>query len=136
MTIDLSKQEFRSLLDLVYIGNWVLNSTRSNDRIEEYDLVESKLFGLCQGTALQALVEQHLGVNFPSRAFTQGGIHEAIAYYEDEIFFEILAEELSRRDMGYPDLTADNYSELTERMEKYMQEFDANGIENLSLEDV
>ena len=134
MTIELSKQEFRSLLDLVYIGNWVLNSTRSNDRIEEYDQVESKLFGLCQGTNLQALVEQHLGVNFPSRAFTQGGIHEAIAYYEDEIFFEILAEELSRRDMGYPDLTADNYSELTERMEKYMQEFDVNGIENLSLE--
>ena len=32
MTIDLTNGEFRSLLDLVYIGNWILNSTRGNDR--------------------------------------------------------------------------------------------------------
>ena len=26
MQIDLSKKEFRRLLDMVYIGNWILNS--------------------------------------------------------------------------------------------------------------
>ena len=43
MNIELSRQQFRYLLDLVYIGNWVLNSTRENDRIKEYDQVESPL---------------------------------------------------------------------------------------------
>ena len=33
MQIDLTKKEFRRLLDLVYIGNWILNSTRGNDRL-------------------------------------------------------------------------------------------------------
>ena len=46
MNIELSTKEFRRLLDLVYIGNWVLNSTRGNDRFADYDDVESKLFGL------------------------------------------------------------------------------------------
>ena len=37
MQIDLSKKEFRRLLDMVYIGNWILNSTRGDDRIADYD---------------------------------------------------------------------------------------------------
>ena len=35
MKLELTDQEFRYLLDLVYIGNWVLNSTRGDDRIED-----------------------------------------------------------------------------------------------------
>ena len=41
MKIELTEKQFRRLLDLVYIGNWVLNSTRGDDRIREYDEVES-----------------------------------------------------------------------------------------------
>lgn len=52
MTIDLTSGEFRQLLDMVYIGNWILNSTRGDDRIVEYDRIESKIFGLCSGTPL------------------------------------------------------------------------------------
>ena len=40
MQLELSKKEFRRLLDLVYIGNWILNSTRGDDRIDDYDQVE------------------------------------------------------------------------------------------------
>ncbi len=134
MTIELSKGEFRSLLDLVYIGNWILNSTRGNDRIVEYDRVESKLFGLCSGTGFDSLVEQRLGVSFPSRAFAEGGIQDAIAYYEDGVFFDILAEELAKRDMGYPEITGENYDELKERMDKYMEEFNASGVENVTID--
>lgn len=134
VTIELTNSEFRQLLDMVYIGNWILNSTRGNDRIEEYDRIESKLFDLCSGTPLASLVEHRLGVAFPSRAFNEGGIQDAIAYYEDGVFFDILAEELAKRDMGYPEITAENYAELTERMDKYMEEFHENGVENVSVD--
>ena len=46
MQIELSNKEFRRLLDLVYMGNWVLNSTRGEDRFQDYDDLESKLRGL------------------------------------------------------------------------------------------
>ena len=135
MHIELTTKEFRRLLDLVYIGNWVLNSTRGDDRFADYDHVESKLFGLCQGTGMQALVEKWEGEDIPSRAFSDGGIHEAIAYYEDAVFYEILAEELSRRDMDYPDITQENYDEIISRMDTYMEEFRRSGVDNLILDD-
>lgn len=135
MQIDLTPMEFRRLLDLVYIGNWVLNSTRGNDRFQDYDDVESKLFGLCRVHNMKALVQDWNGVAVPSKAYTEGGIHEAIACYEDAIFYEILAEELSRRDMDYAEITDENYGEIVDRMSKYMDEFQLSGVDKLVLED-
>ena len=130
MQIQLTSKEFRRLLDLVYIGNWVLNSTRGNDRFEDYDNLESKLFALSP-----ALSEIWNGTIVPSRAFAEGGIHEAIALYEDNVFYEILAEELSRRDMDYPEITEENYDEIIGRMDRYMTEFQVSGVQNLILEE-
>ena len=135
MQINLTNKEFRRLLDLVYIGNWVLNSIRGEDRFKDYDHVESKLFGLCQGTPMQALVEKWEDEDVPSKAFAEGGIHEAIACYEDVVFYEILAEELSRRDMEYPQISEDNYDEIVTRMSRYMEEFQASGVDKLYLDD-
>ena len=135
MQIELSKQEFRSLLDLVYIGNWVLNSTRGNDRFQVYDDLESKLFALCRDHGMKVMVEKWEGVDVPSRAYTEGGIHEAIAFYEDNVFYEILAEELSRRDMDYAEITDENYDEIMGRMRNYMDEFQLSGLEHLRLEE-
>ena len=134
MQIDLTKKEFRRLLDMVYIGNWILNSTRGDDRFADYDDVESKLFALCREAGMPALVEKWEGADVPSRAFTDGGIHEAIVDYEDTVFYEILAEELARRDMGYPEITQENYDDLVARMEDYMQEFEAHGADHISVE--
>lgn len=134
MKIELSAKEFRRLLDMVYIGNWVLNSTRGNDRFQDYDDLESKLFGLCHGN-MDVLVQQQDGIDLPSQAYQEGGIHQAIAYYEDAIFYEILAEELSRRDMGYTEITQENYDEIMSRMETYMSEFELSGVDRLILQD-
>ena len=134
MQINLTTKEFRRLPDLVYIGNWVLNSIRGDDRFPDYDHIESKLFGLCQGTPMAGLAEIWNGEVVPSRAFNDGGIQEAIVNYEDAIFFDVLAEEMARRDMGYPQIDRENYDELVERMEDYLQEFELHGTDNLFIE--
>jgi len=130
MQIELTNKEFRRLLDLVYIGNWVLNSTRGNDRFADYDNLESKIFAYSP-----ALSEPWNGTIVPSRAYAEGGIHEAIAYYEDNVFYEILAEELSRRDMDYPEINEENYDEIMGRMQQYMEVFQVSGVDHLVLED-
>ena len=130
MQIELSAKELRNLLDLVYIGNWVLNSTRGEDRFQVYDDLESKLFALCPN-----LTQPWNGTVIPSKAYTEGGIHEAIAFYEDNVFYEILAEELSRRDMNYPEITDENYPEIVTRMDRYMSEFEISGLDHLVLEE-
>lgn len=133
MDIQLTTKEFRHLLDLVYIGNWILNSTRAHDRFEDYDLLQEKLFALAPQNGLPELAQTYLGRVFPSRAYEEGGIHDAIADYEDAVFFDILAEELARRDMSEEQLNPNDIKELTARMDSYMTEFEANGIENISL---
>ena len=134
MKIELSRQQFRYLLDLVYIGNWVINSTRENDRIKEYDQVEALVFSHCLQEKMSKLVELYQGELIPSRAFADGGIHEVIEQYEDIIFYEILAEEMALRDMDGEPLTRENYSALMERIETYLSEFDRHGTDHISVD--
>ena len=83
MQLELSKKEFRRLLDMVYIGNWILNSTRGEDRFRDYDQVESLLFEKARQEGMTILAETYRGETVPSRAFVEGGIHEAIMEYEN-----------------------------------------------------
>lgn len=133
MNIELTEKEFRRLLDIVYIGNWVLNSTRGDDRIDDYDNVENKIFSYCEKLGLRELYSKLGDTCLPSAAFEAGGIHEAIADYEDTVFFEILAEEFARRDM-HGQIGPDNFGELTSRMDEYIREFEQNGMDNITLE--
>lgn len=134
MTIDLTDKEFRRLLDMVYIGNWILNSTRGEDRFADYDLVQEKLFSLCASQGMPTLIQRWRGHVFPSQAYEDGGIHEAIADYEDAVFFDILAEELARRDLGLVDSDPEDFTELNERMEDYLDEFDKNGLNTVTVD--
>jgi hypothetical protein len=131
MQLELSKKEFRRLLDMVYIGNWILNSTRGEDRFPDYDQVESLLFEIAQKEGMGVLAERYQGHVVPSQAFVHGGIHEAIIDYENNIFFDILAEELARRDMDDIPITEQNYDELTQRMDVYLDEFGKHGTDNI-----
>ena len=122
MNIELTDKEFRRLLDMVYIGNWILNSTRGDDRFEDYDLIQEKLFALCPANGMRSLVQNWRGHIFPSQA------------YEDAVFYNILAEELARRDLGLEDCDPDDFTELTARMEEYLAEFDKNGLNTINID--
>ena len=134
MELHLTEKQYRRLLVLVYIGNWVLNSTRGDDRIRDYDQVESLIFSHCLDHGMAQLIELYNGEIIPSRAFAEGGIHEAIMAYEDVTFFEILAEELALRDLDADRATAENYDEVMERMEEYMGEFEAHGTDHINVD--
>ncbi len=129
MNIQLTTREFRLLLDLVYTGNWVLNSVRGDDRIEEYDQVQSRIFAHCGDCGLEMLAEGRE----PAGQYVDGGIHEAILDYEDMVFYGILAEELARRDLKDRDVDGVDNDLLVRKIEAYMQEFQQNGIENITL---
>ena len=131
MDLELTTKQFRRLLDMAYIGNWVLNSTRGDDRIRDYDEVESLLFAKAAREGTPVLTEMYRGEAVPSRAFEEGGIHEAIVEYENNVFFDILAEDLARRDMDDAPIDESNYAELTSRIDAYIAEFEEHGTDNI-----
>ena len=133
ISVDFTDKEFRRLLDVVYIGNWILNSARGDDRIADYDELESKIFAQCaRDRRLHSLFEIADGEVYPSRAFEEGGIHEAIMDYEDVVFYDILAEELAVRDMGGEPQSPAEYAQLEERIVDYINDFEENGLDNVS----
>jgi hypothetical protein len=131
MKIELTDLQFRRLLDMAYIGNWILNSNRGMDRFTDYDYVESFLFSLCPSVGMPSLTDFSCGIAKPSEAFEDGGIHEAISEHENAVFFEILAEELARRDMEFEPTNPEDLDELNDRIERYIDEFEQNGIDNI-----
>ena len=134
MEVELTRKQLRRLLDMVYIGNWILNSTRGEDRFKDYDEVESLLFARAAREGMPTLSETYQGEVIPSRAFAEGGIHEAIMEYENNVFFEILAEDLARRDMDDVPIDETNYDELTQRIDAYIDEFEAHGTDNITVD--
>lgn len=134
MNLELTAKQYRRLLDMAYIGNWVLNSTRGDDRFTDYDEVESLLFGKAGEAGMSVLAEVYEGEIVPSRAFVEGGIHEAIIEYENNVFFDILAEDLARRDMEQENVDQNDTDELMNRMEEYMTEFETHGTDHISVD--
>ena len=134
MKLELTTKQYRRLLDMVYIGNWILNSTRGEDRFADYDQVESLLFSKAAEEGMPALAEQYEGEIIPSRAFAEGGIHEAIMEYENNVFFDILAEDLARRDMDDVPIDESNYAELQGRISAYIAEFEQHGTDHILVE--
>ena len=131
MKLELTNKQFRRLLDMAYIGNWIFNATRGDDRFKDYDEVESLLFAKAREEGMPTLAEDWNGEVVPSRAFVEGGIHEAIMEYENNVFFDILAEDLARRDMEDVPIDESNYEELNRRIDAYIAEFDQHGTDNI-----
>ena len=134
MELKLNQKQFRRLLDMVYIGNWILNSTRGDQRFSDYDEVESLVFAQAVLEGMPTLAELYQGEVVPSRAFIEGGIHEAIEEYENNVFFDILAEDLARRDMDDAPIDENNYDELASRIDAYITEFEEHGTDHILVE--
>jgi hypothetical protein len=89
------------------------------------------VFGKAAAEGMPTLAELYQGEIVPSRAFVEGGIHEAIAEYENSVFFDILAEDLARRDMDDAPIDETNYAELASRIDAYISEFEQHGTDNI-----
>ena len=131
--------------DIVYFGDTgrVPYGSRSRETIVKYarqDVAFLRTFdlktiviacGTVSTTALDVLAEDWQGEVVPSRAFAEGGIHEAIMEYENNVFFDILAEDLARRDMEDASIDQNNYEELSSRIDAYIAEFEQHGTDNI-----
>ena len=109
----------------------MLTSTRGDERFQDYDQVESLLFARAALEGMPQLAELYQGEIVPSKAFVEGGIHEAIMEYENNVFFDILAEDLAHRDMDDAPIDESNYDELTSRIDAYIAEFEEHGTDNI-----
>lgn len=103
MKIELSKEQYQSLLELIYLGNWIVNSikvevdpkTQKYDELESYLFFNAKEFGLaewCDG--------EEKSDCFPSAEFEEkSSVFDYIDKYDDYTFWEEFSHRLARRDL-------------------------------------
>jgi hypothetical protein len=144
MNLQLTKAELKNLIKLAYLGNWMANSWRLSDKIEELDEMEARLLDLAAANGLTDLVDQFeeegKTIAVPTEELEEE-LEEMIDFYDDNTFWDQLIHRMAVRDYARKygeDAVEDLYT--TEGMEnekpfieKYEKEFYENGLDRLEL---
>lgn len=142
MKINLTKKQYRSLIDLVHLGDMMVNGIRTTDKVEEYEELREYIYSFAKQMGYEDIVkyDAKYGMHFETRDFETGKIQEYISEYDNEVFWTELPSRLADRDMiRLQKLTG----ELTDREEwlrkvwakeeEYQIEFETNGLENVEV---
>ena len=146
MKIDLTENEYRLLLDFVFMANWAINSHHTGGRndVEDYDMLVQKLYSFAGQMGCGELVQANRKTNeyIPTRYFEETTrALELLEEYDDDTFWDALISRLAERDV-YEQLEKDRrdtmgmeeYWERSEPIEEaYYQEFRRHSLDRLRL---
>ncbi len=144
MKINFTKKEYRLLLDIVYLGQWMIEAHKSGDLDDddEYEMLVQKIYSFGKEMGCDDLVvpEKNLNKFYPARLYEEeSGIHDIIDQYNNDTFWDELVNRLAERD-ARADAEASNqeissvedFWKLSAPHEsRYADEFSENGLKNL-----
>lgn len=144
MQVPLTKEQFKTLLELVYLGNWMVTSYHEDipESKERFEAMEAYIFSLAKDFGLDDLAEGDDASGYtPSADFEQGTIMDTIEDYDDYTFWDQLADNLANRDLveeygeeaveGMPD--QERFVKKDKLYWTYMDEFGKNGLARFRL---
>jgi len=142
MKIELTKEQLGGLAKLVFLGNWLANSWRNEDVIDEYDEVESLVLAEAakHGFEEYAEFDEEEKKALPSHELEEK-MTETIDFYNDNTFWDQLIYRMADRDYvrkygeeAFDELTTDKGMEKERPLvEKYEKEFNENGLDRLEI---
>lgn len=148
MNIDLTENEYRLLLDFVFMANWMVESHHPDGRadVQEYDMLLQKLYSFADDMGCKELVHANRETNeySPTRYYEETTkAFELIEEYNDDTFWDALISRLAERDVyeqieeGRRDtMGIEEYWERSEPIEEaYFEEFRQRALERLRLVD-
>ena len=146
MKIDINKEEYRNLIDMLYIADWVMTSHKSeNDpEMDKYQQLRNKFYALAEKMGMEKLIELDTELNnyYETAEFEdESACHQIIDEYDNEVFWDRLIEEMTMRDLHaevdvrkIKEKDSDVYFNRYAAIEnKYIKEFEKNGLENLTI---
>ena len=144
MKINITKKEYRLLLDVLSISDWVMGAhdEEPDPRIEPYKQLEQKFLAFAKDFGYEDLVEYEKKFEkyFPTKKYEDAGTdHIFIDEYDDNVFWQELCTRLAQRDMleefGEEQLSKMDIFERIgledEKSFQYNNDFAENGLKNL-----
>jgi len=148
MKMDFTKNEYRFLLDMVEMAEWVLNSrkTDSSDEVKEYSEVYQKILSHAKEMGFENLItyDENLDGYYATAEYEESEHMRYIEEFEDDVFWEALPHRLAVRDLveqfgekKYMEMEfEERVSKILDLEEIYNKELEENGIDNLRFENL
>ncbi len=145
MKINFTKREYRTLLEMLYLADWMLHAHVAGHTEDAYHTLEQKIMSFASEFGCEDLVEHSKSFNeyFPTRTFEEAGaIRGYINDYNDATFWDELISRLAERDIfrKHTDeelnrMTGEDRGTLFWQSEKhYADEFSINGLDRIKIE--
>ncbi|MBT8419939.1 MAG: hypothetical protein KJO08_03665 [Gammaproteobacteria bacterium] len=144
MKIDITKQEYRVLVDMLEMANWVMNAHATWDKEEtgKYITLMQKLYAHAKDMGCGDIIgyDEKLDGYFAATDYEEDGSHrQFIEAFEEDSFWDELSHKLAFRDLiqqeGEEALEKMDFMEratkLTEFLSWYEEEFSDNGLANV-----
>jgi len=139
MKLNITKEEYRTLLEMLYISDWVLNTFTNSleDENKRHKVLKEKLLSLHKEIQAEDLLKE-----FESDDFDEYMHTNHIEKYNQNMFWETLIDQLSYRDLakkiGIEALNQLDPIERIERLEKfresYAKEFEKHQLEYVRID--
>lgn len=142
-SIALTKKQFIILLKAIYLGNWMANAYRTDDMQKDYESIEDYIFSLAPRFGLGKYVdhkETDGNKYYPTSVFEETtDVHRLHEAYDEESFWDELAERLGERDFfekysqeAIEKMNRDEWFEkLYECIDFYNEEFEKFGLRRI-----
>ena len=147
MEITFSKKEYRLLIDMLYLADWVMHSYLTNhDDDNDYKMLRKKILSHYKEMGAEDILEYSKKYDeyFETREHEDKMLTDFVVPYEDEVFWDELASRLAHRDIikqlgleKYKSLERiDRATKTVKIISKYNGEFERNGLENVKIDPV
>jgi len=146
MKINFTKKEYRLLLDVLYLGQWMLDAhdTDESPKKKEYDMVVQKIYAHAKEMGCEDLIDasKEMAGYFPTREYEESsGVDGYIDEYNLHNFWEMLVEQLTERDVRADCISknmkinsVEEYWKLSSPYEKkYAEEFQKHGLRRVTI---
>lgn len=139
MKLELSPDEFRKLIELAYLGEWMINAQHDPEfQDEAADAIVQRLLAAHKLPDVDR--DEETGDYFMQSEWTDRLYDDHILDYDDHIFWDELTERLAMRDLARERGTESDHIDREEDLhllrpieERYRQEFEEHGLDQLDI---
>lgn len=142
MKIELSKEQYRNLIELLFLGNWLANASRTgangDERIEKYEELEEHILSFAKQFKAEDIVIKQDGSYYTTMEFEEA-LMPIVEEYDEYTFWEQLSLKLAERDLlreigPIRELKDEHIVRKYDIEEQYEIEFEKNGVKNLVIQ--
>jgi hypothetical protein len=134
MKINLTKKEYRLLLEVLYLSDWMMHSHLCEKQHIEHENLRKKLLSYYKEMGAEDIIE-------PANEFDDYMHHKFINLYDENTFWDELTDRLAMRDIikkiGVEQYQAlegiERVTKVEEMRDRYVNEFEQHGLENIKL---